>query len=96
MPTLSASDLSPSSFAEWASTIHTQLQHESKHGGELTGLPCPFCHLPRCQRSDYIRCQHCGVNWLAGEDLNHNPSIERHDAYLKSIRDMPKGTPQRH
>lgn len=44
-----------------------KLRREAKEGGELVDLPCPFCQMPRSQRSDYIRCQPCGVNWLAGE-----------------------------
>lgn len=32
-----------------------------------TEPPCPFCQRPRVRRSDYIRCNPCGVNWLAEE-----------------------------
>ena len=46
---------------------------ENKSGGALTDLPCPFCGLPRSLRSDYIRCQPCGVNWTLGTDLTRNP-----------------------
>ena len=48
--------------------------------------PCPFCRTPRNLRSDYIRCRPCGINWLKGEDLDHDPRIERQAAYLKSVR----------
>lgn len=30
--------------------------------------PCPFCSRPRVERSDYIRCNPCGVNWIEGTD----------------------------
>lgn len=39
---------------------------EILEGGELKNLPCPYCHLPRCDRSDYIRCSACGMNWPKG------------------------------
>jgi ribosomal protein L37AE/L43A len=29
--------------------------------------PCPFCQRQRVSRSDYIRCNPCGVNWLNEE-----------------------------
>jgi ribosomal protein L37AE/L43A len=34
--------------------------------------PCPFCKRPRVSRSDYIRCNPCGVNWLNEEMHLHN------------------------
>lgn len=42
-----------------------------------TEAACPFCRRPRVLRSDYVRCLPCGVNWLAGEDLEHDPKIAR-------------------
>lgn len=44
--------------------------------------PCPFCQTPRVTRSDYIRCNRCGVNWLDGEMhlanyLNSDPRVAR-------------------
>ena len=42
-----------------------------------TLAPCPKCSTPRVQRSDYIRCNTCGLNWLDGEDLNSDPRIAR-------------------
>ena len=46
---------------------------------------CPFCHKPRVSRSDYIRCNPCGVNWLAEEMslpnyLNMDPRVARKEA----------------
>lgn len=32
-----------------------------------TEPPCPFCGNPRVGRSDYLRCNPCGVNWLNEE-----------------------------
>lgn len=61
----------------WASTIKDKLKLEIGIGGNLTNLLCPLCGLPRCQRSDYIRCQRCGVNWLPGEAMDKNPTIDR-------------------
>ena len=47
-----------------------------------TEPPCPFCKRPRVMRSDYIRCNPCGVNWLAEEMglknyLNLDPRVAR-------------------
>lgn len=39
--------------------------------------PCPFCQKPRVQRSDYIRCNPCGINWLSGEDISKDPRASR-------------------
>lgn len=57
--------------------LKAKLKQESISGGELTSLPCPFCGKPRSQRSDYIRCTPCGMNWLQGEDLDRNPKLSR-------------------
>ena len=43
---------------------------------------CPFCQKPRVSRSDYIRCNRCGVNWLDSEMslpnyLNLDPRVAR-------------------
>jgi ribosomal protein L37AE/L43A len=47
-----------------------------------TEPPCPFCGKPRVLRSSYIRCNRCGVNWLAEEMslpdyLNLDPRVAR-------------------
>lgn len=44
--------------------------------------PCPFCLTQRVQRSDYVRCNPCGVNWLdeemhLPEYLNIDPRVAR-------------------
>ena len=47
--------------------------------------PCPFCQRARAQRSDYLRCCRCGINWLDSEMhfrdyLNRNPAAARSEA----------------
>ena len=44
--------------------------------------PCPWCKKPRVLRSNHIRCNGCGVNWLAEEMhlpnyLNLDPRVAR-------------------
>lgn len=56
---------------------------EIREGGELKDLPCPLCGKPRSQRSDYVRCSPCGMNWMEGEDLNKSPLLSR-EPYLSS------------
>ncbi len=43
---------------------------------------CPYCQRPRVQRSTYIRCNPCGINWLDEEMhlpnyLNLDPRVAR-------------------
>ena len=82
-----------SSQYDWASTIKAQLRQEIASGGDLVNLPCPFCKLPRCTRSSYIRCQHCGINWSPGEDMSKDPHIERYKVMVESQRKTPKTAP---
>jgi ribosomal protein L37AE/L43A len=42
-----------------------------------TREPCPMCGRARVQRSDYVRCNPCGTNWLAGEDLTKDARLSR-------------------
>lgn len=51
------------------------LLDEIQRGGELKELPCPFCGLPRCQRSSYIRCSRCGKNWDLGTEYHRHPTL---------------------
>lgn len=65
--------------------IMEMLARENNQGGDLIDLPCPFCQRPRSQRSDYIRCQPCGVNWLQEEMhlpnyLSRDPRLSREEA----------------
>jgi hypothetical protein len=62
--------------------VRDKIEKENKVGGELSNLPCPFCRKPRSQRSTYIRCQPCAVNWFAGEDLSKDPKIARFAAVI--------------
>jgi hypothetical protein len=39
--------------------------------------PCPICLRPRVQRSDYVRCNPCGLNWLKGDDMDRSPRASR-------------------
>lgn len=67
----------------------TEAQREAGRQARLnekgTEPPCPFCNRPRVKRSDYIRCNGCGVNWLAGEDITHDPRQERFDELRRSL-----------
>ena len=42
--------------------VKATVKDEIVVGGSLTDLPCPFCRLPRCERTDYVRCSKCGIN----------------------------------
>jgi hypothetical protein len=53
-----------------------------------TEPPCPRCGRERVSRSDYIRCNPCGLNWEKGENLDKDPRIERH---AQLIRDTQSG-----
>jgi uncharacterized Zn finger protein (UPF0148 family) len=52
-----------------------QLKTDQNAPGTLE--PCPKCGVPRCQRSDYIRCCPCGLNWLPGENMDKDPRLTR-------------------
>lgn len=46
---------------------------------------CPFCGTPRVERTSYIRCNPCGVNWLNEEMhlsnyLSMDPRVVRREA----------------
>lgn len=62
-------------LAQTILAMREKIDHEMAHGGDRE--PCPFCGVPRCQRSDYIRCMQCGINWLDGEDLSRDPYFSR-------------------
>ena len=62
-----------SELAQEMGAVKQRIQVEGRKGGSLKELPCPFCGLPRCLRSSYVRCQRCGVNWWEGTDLTRNP-----------------------
>ena len=50
---------------------------ERRRNEKGTESPCPFCSRPRLRRSDYIRCNPCGLNWLPAEDLSLDPRASR-------------------
>ena len=55
---------------------------------------CPFCKKPRVSRSDYIRCNLCGINWLNEEMnlpnyLNLDPRVSRREA-APMVSGMPR------
>jgi tRNA(Ile2) C34 agmatinyltransferase TiaS len=46
---------------------------------------CPFCQRALVSRSDYIRCNRCGINWLNEEMhlpgyLERDPRVARSEA----------------
>ena len=67
-------------------TYEEQEQARQERLNEVgTMPPCPFCQRPRVARSDYIRCNRCGINWLLEEShlpdyLNRLPSAARSEA----------------
>lgn len=38
-----------------------------------TEPPCPMCKKPRVTRTDYIRCNPCGLNWSEGQAIDRHP-----------------------
>ena len=44
-----------------------ELNRQDRLNEQGTEPRCPFCQRPRVLRSDYIRCNPCGVNWLFEE-----------------------------
>jgi ribosomal protein L37AE/L43A len=65
----------------------TQAEEARKERRDETGTepPCPFCNRPRVSRTDYIRCNPCGVNWLNEEMhlpnyLTRDPRVARQEA----------------
>jgi uncharacterized Zn finger protein (UPF0148 family) len=60
------------------------LLDEIKKGGSES--PCPSCGLPRVQRSDYVRCCACGINWLEGEALDKDPRAERQRKMVEQMQ----------
>ena len=63
----------PTISNEDADKAKAQRMKAYRKGGDQS--PCPFCHVPRFQRTDYVRCCVCGINWSPGEDLNRNPRM---------------------
>lgn len=60
---------------------YAKLTREQRLSEKGTESPCPICGKPRVKRTDYIRCNPCGLNWLSGEDLTLSPLLSR-EPYL--------------
>jgi hypothetical protein len=60
-----------------------ELLRQDRLNEKGTAPPCPLCGRPRVQRSDYIRCNPCGMNWLKGEDLTKDARLSR-EPYLRT------------
>ena len=61
--------------------------------------PCPFCRRPRVSRSDYTRCNPCGINWLDSEMglpnyLDRDPRVARREAALTETVIKPIAEPK--
>ncbi len=64
-----------------------------------TEPPCPWCGVPRVKRSDYIRCNPCGTNWIDSERnltdskgslyLETNPQAARDHARMVATASKP-------
>lgn len=74
-------------MAGWsAMTVSEQEAARQERLNEVgTEPPCPFCLVARVRRSDYVRCNRCGINWLDGEDLTRNPKAERWEKFMASV-----------
>ena len=64
---------------EWATMTREEQDKERQERLNESGSepPCPFCGVPRVRRSDYIRCNQEGINWIDGEDLTKDPRLSR-------------------
>lgn len=61
---------------------YMNLSREERLNEVGTEPDCPLCGKPRVSRSDYIRCNPCGVSWLQEEMhlanyLSSDPRIVR-------------------
>ena len=71
---------------------------EARRNEEGTEPPCPFCKRPRLSRSDYVRCNPCGTNWLDEEMhlpdyLNSDPRVARQKAARMAGATRPTAEP---
>ena len=62
---------------------YAKLNREQRLAEKGTESPCPIkgCWKPRVKRTEYIRCNPCGLNWLSCEDLSLSPLLSR-EPYL--------------
>jgi ribosomal protein L37AE/L43A len=76
-------------------TLEEQEATNNERRNEVgTEPPCPFCKRPRVARSNYIRCNPCGTNWLDEEMhlpnyLNRNPAAARSEAARMATATKP-------
>lgn len=75
-----------------------KMSHEERINEVGTEPDCPFCQNPRVERSDYIRCNLCGANWLNEEMhlpnyLHSDPRVPRREAAL--MANVTKPTAER-
>lgn len=87
----------------WSEMMLTYEEQEAARMERLseagTEPPCPFCQRPRVSRTDYIRCNPCGTNWLDGEMhlpdyLNVDPRVARQKAARMAKGMPPTAGPQ--
>jgi ribosomal protein L37AE/L43A len=74
---------------QWINMTHKERKNEVG-----TEPPCPFCQTPRVSRTDYIRCNPCGVNWLNEEMhlpkyLDRDPRVARREVALMANATKP-------
>ena len=72
-------------LAKWWIETPALLKRENEVGGDLVDLPCPFCKKPRSQRSTYVRCQPCGMNWFAGQPIDKHPHSKTVKPYVADV-----------
>lgn len=66
-------------MSPWKDTLRKEILGGGKEA------PCPHCSVPRVQRTDYIRCCRCGINWCAGEPLDQDPREFRRQQTIQQI-----------
>lgn len=67
--------MSETSIATSLLEVRDQAKLETLGGGTLG--PCPFCGVARHQRTCYVRCNVCSLNWEAGSDLSVHPRVSQ-------------------
>lgn len=68
---------------EWSRAVQSEVGTEG---------PCPMCGTLRVARTDYIRCQPCGVNWIQGEDRKKDPRVGRYRSLMDGARTTSKAS----
>lgn len=81
--------MSEESIANSLATVAEAIKREAMGKGSLS--PCPFCKTPRHERSVYVRCNPCGLNWELGADLNKHPRASNVVSVAIATTKTPKG-----